>query len=79
LTNSFAELNASLRQFYKQSKRGSAPIFNISPSPWKERGIKGVRLIENVREMEYTIFCPRASVEEVRRCQHIARLRDTGR
>jgi hypothetical protein len=30
-----------------ESKRGAAPLLLISPSPFKERGIKGVRLIIN--------------------------------
>jgi len=30
-----------------EKKRGGAPLFYISPSPCKERGIKGVRLITN--------------------------------
>jgi hypothetical protein len=30
-------------------KRGEAPLLKIiSPSPFKERGIKGVRLIDNI-------------------------------
>jgi len=31
-------------------KRGVSPSFFISPSPFKERGIKGVRLIYNIYE-----------------------------
>jgi len=29
-------------------KRGVSPFFIISPSPLKERGIKGVRLVNNM-------------------------------
>ena len=32
---------------YRQFKRGEAPLLLTSPSPFKERGIKGVRLIDN--------------------------------
>jgi len=34
------------------SKRGAKPLSKISsPSPFKERGIKGVRLINNLSEL----------------------------
>jgi hypothetical protein len=34
------------RPFVGVSKRGFVPLFYISPSPSRERGIKGVRFIE---------------------------------
>jgi hypothetical protein len=33
------------------SKRGVSPSFFSSPSPFKERGIKGVRLINNLNKL----------------------------
>jgi len=36
-----------MKQNIRQFKRGGAPLFYISPSPCKERGIEGVRLITN--------------------------------
>jgi len=37
-----------LELVYRQSKRDEAPLFFSSPSPSKERGIKGVRTISGV-------------------------------
>jgi hypothetical protein len=33
-------------------KRGFAPLFNFSPSPLKERGIKGVRLARTLYQCQ---------------------------
>jgi len=39
--------------FGGEFKRGEAPLKKSSPSPFKERGIKGVRFIENQRPLVY--------------------------
>jgi hypothetical protein len=39
------ETNLTGQRLFEASKRGASPYFFSSPSPFKERGIKGVRLI----------------------------------
>jgi len=43
-----------LDKWQRKSKRGFAPLIKQSPSPLKERGTKGVRLINNLYLQDYS-------------------------